>query len=149
MPKKGVDFKQLIEFQEKLKNIDTYGICVGCVNELTARTLRQTIQATPVGDYKEVIKDKNGKEKKVNKKGKTGGTLKRGWKTKKQGVVNNTHSIDIYNNVKYAPYVELGHRTRDHKKWVVGQFMLTNAIKLVDANKEKIIKKHIIKGLKK
>ena len=33
--------------------------------------------------------------------------------------------IEIVNPVEYASYVEFGHRTVDHKKWVQGKFMLT------------------------
>lgn len=49
------------------------------------------------------------------------------------GFVNNlevsregdTYRISIINPVEYASYVEFGHRTRNHKKWVEGRFMLT------------------------
>lgn len=33
--------------------------------------------------------------------------------------------IEIVNPVKYASYVEYGHRTANHKGWVQGRFMLT------------------------
>ena len=37
----------------------------------------------------------------------------------------NTYIIDVTNAVEYAVYVEYGHRTRDHKGWVPGKYMLT------------------------
>ena len=82
--------------------------------------------------------------KKVNTSGKQGGTLRRGWTAQKgagsEGLNTNgaaqfvdtlkvnhyedTYVIEIVNPVEYASYVEYGHRTRDHKGWVKGQFML-------------------------
>lgn len=78
-----------------------------------------------------------------------GGTLRRGWISetheeakKGKGVpqvkeileyvdgIQVMHSggmlrIEIVNPVWYAPYIEYGHRTADHKKWVKGRFMMT------------------------
>ena len=86
--------------------------------------------------------------KKVKIPGKNGGTLRRGWTASSHeeaqgggdpaaGQVNaflNSLSIQhngnmlviiIKNPVNYASYVEFGHRTRNHKGWVPGKFMLT------------------------
>lgn len=89
--------------------------------------------------------------KQVNPSGKLGGTLRRGWTSKTyeeaqngQGkktatteqamsFVNtlsiqhtgNMFTIIVKNPVEYASYVEYGHRTRNHKGWVQGRFMLT------------------------
>ena len=85
--------------------------------------------------------------KRVNTSGKTGGTLRRGWTSKSHeeaaggsghgenareyansltvNKVGTDYVIEIINPVKYASYVEFGHRTRNHKGWVEGQFMLT------------------------
>lgn len=66
-----------------------------------------------------------------------GGTLKRGWTAGvDQDAVSfvnqlsvthtgNEFHIEIINPVEYASYVEYGHRTRNHKGWVEGQFFLT------------------------
>lgn len=82
--------------------------------------------------------------KKVNTSGKQGGTLRRGWTAKKgigsEGLHTNstaefvdtlkvnhyddTYVIEITNPEEYASYVEYGHRTRDHKNWVKGKYML-------------------------
>lgn len=84
--------------------------------------------------------------KKVNPSGKRGGTLKRGWTSQGSGSgseglgtnnasqyvdslkvnhVGNTYVVEIVNPVEYASYVEFGHRTRNHRGWVEGKFMMT------------------------
>ncbi|MBP1582173.1 MAG: HK97 gp10 family phage protein [Oscillospiraceae bacterium] len=112
-----------------------------CAKELAARLLRKVIKRTPVGQYPADT-------------GKVGGTLRRGWTTGSTGdsshdtrqamysnmfggsqhvrkadmtvsKVGNDFVIEIINPVEYASYVEYGHRTRDHKGWVKGRFMLT------------------------
>ena len=95
-----------------------------CAKELAARLLAKVIKRTPVGQY-------------PKGSGKTGGTLRRGW-TANQAAnarvyansmsvnkVGNDYVIEIINPVEYASYVEFGHRTRNHKGWVEGHFMLT------------------------
>ena len=119
-----------------------------CAKELAARLLAKVIKRTPVGDYTtevEVVAKRDSKKhkkgevytKKVNKSGKVGGTLRRGWtggtnSTAKAyadslnvNKVGATYMIEMTNPVEYASYVEFGHRTRNHKGWVEGQFMLT------------------------
>lgn len=151
--------KKLQEKLNKVQQSDMDAFLTACAKELAARLLREVIRATPVGDYSTEIevtakKDskyhKKGKTytKRVNKTGKTGGTLRRGWTSKthkeaEQGTgsglssvaefldkitvthTGNTYRIEIVNPVEYASYVEFGHRTVDHKKWVQGKFMLT------------------------
>jgi hypothetical protein len=123
-----LDYKELV----KLKNgIALFGdptqidqFLNSCAKELAARLLAKVIKRTPVGQYPEGS-------------GKTGGTLRRGWTAGKQSnatayanslkvnKVGNDYVIEIINPVEYASYVEFGHRTRNHKGWVEGQFMLT------------------------
>lgn len=131
------DLGGLKKLQEKLnkvqqKDIDEF--LTGCAKELTARLLRKVIKNTPVGQY-------------PKGSGKTGGTLRRGWTAATQeeaeagngsglnkitdflnGVEitheGNVYRITIINPVEYASYVEYGHRTRNHKGWVQGKFML-------------------------
>lgn len=69
------------------------------------------------------------------------GTLKRGWKSQVNSVANNKCSVDVFNNVPYAIYVEKGHRTRNHKGWVEGQFMLERA-----ENEVKKVMPHLVKS---
>lgn len=82
--------------------------------EMGARLLARVKRRTPVGDY-------------PSGTGKVGGTLRDSWKTSDVSYKNGTYTIDVYNPVEYAPYVEYGHRTRNHKGWVKGRFMMTES----------------------
>ena len=68
--------------------------------------------------------------------GKVGGTLRRGWTantgdaagyaaTLPVAKAGNEYRIEVINPVKYASYVEFGHRTADGKGWVNGHYFLT------------------------
>lgn len=77
-----------------------------------AEVYRRTVKATP-----------------VNKSIKAhAGWLRRHWRLNPPETIGSKTKITISNSVYYAEYVEFGHRTRDHKKWVKGRFMLTNSI---------------------
>lgn len=120
-----VDFSELQKFVDKVETVldeDQVQLFMEvCAKELAARLLTKVIKRTPVGVYPDRV----------------GGTLRRGWTAEKQQDVmtyvnslNVTHSgdsftIEIVNPVEYASYVEFGHRTRNHKGWVEGKFMLT------------------------
>lgn len=120
-----VDFSELQKFVDKVETVldeDQVQLFMeACAKELAARLLTKVIKRTPVGVYPDRV----------------GGTLRRGWTAEKQQDVmtyvnslNVTHSgdsftIEIVNPVEYASYVEFGHRTRNHKGWVEGKFMLT------------------------
>lgn len=129
MAKMGnVDFSELKKLQENLNKMvgseDARSkFCEDCAKELAARLLRSVIKRTPVGVY-------------PASSGKVGGTLRRGWTSGKdnaQQALNNLHvtkssgvyTIEITNPVEYASYVEYGHRTSNHKRWVPGKFMMT------------------------
>ena len=115
-------------------------------------------------------KYKKGEEytKKVNPSGKMGGTLRRGWTAKteqeaKNGTgktvgndkieswvnelpvkhIGNVFQVDVTNVVNYASYVEYGHRTRGHKGWVEGHFMMTISEKEINAMLPKFIEKKL------
>jgi len=66
-----------------------------CAKDLAARLLAKVIKRTPVGDYSQEVtvtakrdgkKHKKGEQytKRVNKSGKRGGTLRRGWTSRTQ-----------------------------------------------------------------
>ena len=61
------------------------------------------------------------------------GTLRAGWETKINDMPNG-YQIEISNNVEYTTYVEWGHRTRGHKSFVEGRYMLTNAMRDTEIN---------------
>lgn len=56
-------------------------------------------------------------------------------------------TVTVYNPVEYAQYVEYGHRTKDHKGWVNGRYMLTNATQQVNAKAQQIAEAEIKKEL--
>ena len=113
--------EQIMQFGDPTQ-VDLF--LTSCAKELAARLLAKVIKRTPVGQY-------------PAGSGKTGGTLRRGWTGEKQSnatayansmtvnKVGTDYVIEIINPVEYASYVEFGHRTRNHKGWVEGKFMLT------------------------
>ena len=143
------DFRQLQELQKKLEGLqqkDFQQFWTLVSKELAARLLRMVVNNTPTGTY-------------PAGSGKVGGTLKRGWTGRKdveptvyamklpvERIVNG-YIITIINPIRYASYVEYGHRTRNHKGWVKGRFMLTNAEANLEKQLPKIIEKKIQKFL--
>lgn len=122
------DFDQLLKLQDnfaKLTEEDWERFCESCLKEMAKRLLSLVIPRTPVGVYSK-------------KSGKKGGTLRRGWTGGKSGGKGQAYSqglrvkkkgsiyeIEIINPVKYASYVEYGHRLPGGTGWVKGQFFLT------------------------
>lgn len=136
-----VDYRQLKQLQErmqKLEKIELEKFCEAMAKEIAARLLVKVIKRTPVADpskWKKPVK------------GYVGGTLRRGWQVgeiKKKGDV---YEIEVFNPVEYAPYVEFGHRTRNHKGWVPGRFMMTISADELQKDAPKIIEKKLIKLL--
>lgn len=151
------DFRQLRNLQEKLNKLqrdDFQAFCEAAAKELAARLLAKVIKRTPVGQY-------------PAETGKVGGTLRRGWtaKTEAEAIAGrtpdakafvdslqvtksgNVYQIEIINPVHYASYVEYGHRTRNHKGWVKGEFMLTISENEINAQAPKILEKKLMKYL--
>lgn len=152
------DYRQLQRLQEKLSKLqsgDVEAFCRLCAKELAARLLAKVIDRTPTGHY-----DAGS--------GKVGGTLKRGWTAKSSreaelSTVFNAKStsirdyvdtlqisksgsiyqIEIVNPVEYAPYVEFGHRTANHKGWVPGKFMLTISEQELESQALKVLERKI------
>ena len=87
------EYRQLIKLRDnlaKLQSADLDKFCRDTSKELAARLLSLVIPATPVGNYKTEVKvtakrdSKHHKKgdvytKRVNRSGKMGGTLRRGW----------------------------------------------------------------------
>lgn len=153
-----VNFKQLQQLQkrmEKLEKVDFDKFCEKMAKQLAARLLSRVIKATPVGQYDDRV----------------GGVLRRGWTAKshreaelsaafeggsglnkfaesitvKKSGFN--YEIEIINPVEYASYVEYGHRTRNHKGWVEGRFMMTISANKLQEQSPKIIEKELKKFL--
>lgn len=141
--KASIDLSQLKGFERAMQaagqNADT--LMLDCANALAAEVLSEVKKNTPIS------KKQTEKRKVVNKKGKEvereyvvhkGGTLQRGWKTKGAKKIGSICRAEVYNTVKYAPYVEYGHRQtpgrfvpalgkRLKKTWVPGKHMLLRA----------------------
>lgn len=127
-------FKRLQKRLEQLEKIDRDQFCRDAAKELAARLLAKVIKRTPVGDY-------------PPESGLMGGTLRRGWTAEQITKIGNMYQIEIINPVHYASYVEYGHRTRDHKGWVEGKFMLTISEQELDAQAPAILEKKLEKIL--
>jgi len=109
------DPQALKDFQQKLEKLnqgEVDAFLEDCTKELAARLLRMVKKDTPVGIYPKST-------------GKKGGTLRRGWTVGNIRKEGNNYIVEVVNPVEYASYVEYGHRTRDHKGWVDGRFMMT------------------------
>lgn len=146
----SVDVNALKDFRRKLENtlgkqhIDIF--IESCAKELAARLLAKVIKRTPVGQY-------------PKGSGKSGGTLRRGWTGgKTQGATSyannlkvshfgNVYVIEVVNPVEYAPYVEFGHRTRNHKGWVEGKFMLTISEQEIERDAPRVLENKLKKKL--
>ncbi len=145
-----VDFRDLENFRKKIesslgsKQVDDF--IESCAKELAARLLAKVIKRTPVGQY-------------PKGSGKKGGTLRRGWTGGKSQAANayagnlkvnrfgNVYVIEIINPVEYAPYVEFGHRTRNHEGWVEGKFMLTISEQEIESDAPRILENKLKKKL--
>lgn len=155
------DLKKFQKELEKLdKNMDAF--LQACTKELAARLLRLVKMRTPVGDYSgEPYACATGRQHKGHKvKGKVGGDLRRGWtggqKSSAKGYANSltvhhfgdAYVIEITNPVEYAPYVEYGHRTPDHRGWVSGHFMMTISERELKGMAPQLLEKKIAKLLR-
>jgi hypothetical protein len=143
-----VNFRGLEKFADKLNSLNDEQVNQfneSAIKELAARLLRKVILKTPVGKY-------------PKETGKKGGTLRRGWTGQKSSTsaVNfadnltvkkegGNYIIEIINPVEYASYVEFGHRTRDHKGWVEGRFMLTMSEQELEADAPRILENKLNK----
>lgn len=85
------------------------------------------------------------------------GTLERSWDVSEIRQKGDVYGIDVFNHasdggVKYAIYVEYGHRTRVRKDgtrgWVNGRFMLTKARSQVEGHLPKLVDNIALKMLK-
>lgn len=150
MGKNGkIEFDELKEVRkniEKLSKSQVVEFMESCAKELAARLLAKVVKRTPVGQY-------------PSGSGKVGGTLRRGWtagkdqnatayaKSLKIHHFGGTYIIEIVNPIEYASYVEFGHRTRNHKGWVEGKFMLTISEQEIQSIAPRILENKIKKLL--
>ena len=156
-----LDYDELQKLKEQIEKfgesaqIDQF--LTSCAKELAARLLAKVIKRTPVGDYSgSDYVDVSGRSHKGHYvAGKVGGTLRRGWTAGQKSnatayaqslqvnKVGNDYVIEIINPVEYASYVEFGHRTRNHKGWVEGHFMLTISEDEISKSAPRILEKKL------
>lgn len=159
-----VDYRQLQRMQKKMERLEKEAdeFCRAMAKEIAARMLSEVIKNTPVADPSTW---------KTPVKGYVGGTLRRGWTAGKANTnkKNNTVGVNgkngfastldvvkkgdvfeimVSNNTEYATYVEYGHRTRDHKGWVPGRFMMTISADRVQGKAPAIIERKLTQMLK-
>ena len=126
-------YADLKNFRDNLAALDADAVEVfieKALKHLAARLLRNVKQLTPVGVY-------------PASSGKTGGTLRRGWKVGQVRKAGGIYFIEVYNPTEYAPYVEFGHRTRGGGGWVSGQFMLTISERQLKLNAPRILQNQL------
>lgn len=143
----GANFKELVQFTkqvEQLNNEKKDEFLESCCKELAARLLAKVIKNSGPERFKEST-----------------GTFRRGWtggQNKNASAyanslnikkVGNKYQIDIINPVEYASYIEYGHRTRDHKGWVQGHYILTIAETELNNMSDAILQKKLEKFMKK
>lgn len=61
------------------------------------------------------------------------GTLRKTWTAEGPSVSGGGWVVKVSNPTEYASYVENGHRTRNHKSWVPGQFFMKNSLNAIDS----------------
>ncbi len=150
----SIDVSGFKEYKKALeKTRDSLDIYIdAAIKEISGRVLREARKNTPVGVYGQEINftTKDGTEVSFTpNKGKTGGTLRKGWYVEEYAYKKGAYyEIKVVNNVHYASYVESGHRTRNHTSWVPGVFMLKIAENKVEKVAEKIIEKHLERAFK-
>ena len=135
MAQTKVRFKGLERFADKLNKLNQEQInqfSEDAIKELAARLLRKARLRTPVGEYPDST-------------GKKGGTLRRGWEVGDVTREGDTFKIELTNPTEYASYVEFGHRTRDHRDWVEGRFMLTISERELEADAPRILENKLDK----
>lgn len=137
----SADYKELEQFTknlEKLNEKQKDEFLQSCCKELAARLLEKVIKRTPSQT----------------------GVLRRGWTAGKSGGASsyaqslnvrhsgNTYQVEIINPIEYASYVEYGHRTRGHRGWVQGHFMLTISEEEINRSTERILTAKLKKYMK-
>lgn len=153
------DLKHLQDQINMLQRADIAKFCEDVANNLAQRLLRLVVKKTPTGSYQVITyTKKDGSSYSVNE-GKHGGELKAKWavsaEIKKAG---NDYSIEVYNPLNYASYVEYGHRQevgrfvpqigkRLTSSWVEGKHMLQISENEIQRIAPKLIEKELQKML--
>ena len=132
-----IDIRQLKEFEKNVRKLSDKQLeetCIRAITEIAGRYLRAVSPLTPVGEYTD---------------GRVGGTLRRGWEgidivVKKVGT---NYVIELENDVKYASYVNYGHRTRNGG-WVEGRFFAEVAAEQIERQQRSIVERQVLNTLR-
>ena len=156
----SADFEELKALADELLEMEkeVNKFCEIAARALARRLLDLVRQSTPVGRY-------------PPSSGKQGGTLHRGWvaETHREAAAGSGlttaaqaleyakslpieksghyYIIRVINPVKYASYVEFGHRTVNGG-FVKGQYFLTKAEAILENEKDRILERELTKYLK-
>lgn len=129
-----VDFSELVALRDKFQNLQNIidDFCIQVTQEISQDFVKAVIAKTPGGQT---------------------GALKNNWVSNiiKEG---NIYKIEVINPLKYAEFVEFGHRQqpgryvkaigkRLKKSWVQGKFMLTLTERDLQRNLDKIIREKV------
>ncbi len=123
------DVSELEAFKNNLQGFQDQidSIIIEALEEIVAREMRMVKKITPV--------DTNN--------------LRNNWRITDIKKAGSSFEVSVYNNTDYANYVEFGHRTRDHKNWVPGKFMLTVSERQIDKVMEEIVNRHLEEAFSK
>ncbi len=129
-----VDFSELVALRDKFQNLQNIidDFCIQVTQEISQDFVKAVIAKTPGGQT---------------------GALKNNWVSNiiKEG---NIYKIEVINPLKYAEFVEFGHRQqpgryvkaigkRLKKGWVEGKLMLTITERDLQRNLDKIIREKV------
>lgn len=117
------DFKEMAANLQKAVDADI-------IQEVIDLSLKQSGEAT-LADIKETTPERTG-------------TLRGDWRLNKTAL----NSVQISNNLEYAPFVENGHRKRNGTGWVQGRFMMKNSFNNMDEKLPALVERNLKLKLK-
>lgn len=154
-----VDFRELKQWNERieqLSKVDMDSFYREVANDLAGRLLAAVKKRTPVGVPPTWIEGEKALE---YWSGYDGGNLRDAWAVMPVGHRGDHYTVVILNNLKYASYVEYGHRQTPGREvgvierhlkesWVPGRFMLTISTQELETQAPAILEKKLYKFLK-
>ena len=123
----SIDMSELKKYRLSLSNAKVEDTIKDTLKEAVSLGLRRTKEKTPV----------------------LSGTLRRGWQITNIEKEGNNWVVTLFNDVKYAMYVEYGHRTRTNQKtgsrngFVQGRYMMKISCEEVERDMAGIVDKHM------
>lgn len=123
------DYRQIEKLKKQLEKIqkENEKFCEECAKYLAATLLGMVKRRTPS----------------------VSGELRRNWTIGELQKVGNSFVIEIINPTGYASYVEFGHRTVNHMKWVPGKFMLKISEEKLEAMVPALLERKISEYLRR